>query len=575
MEKKFVFFTFLTPVFMIGEVFLETVIPYLMSLIIDGGIQNRDVPYVLRTGMLMVLCAFVSLLCGAGGACTGAYASQGFSRSLRKRLFSKVQDFSFSNIDSFSTGSLVTRLTTDVANVQNVYQLLIRICFRAPFMLVGGTAMAFMINSRLAIVFLVALPLLACVIAFVSALAYSRFAKMLEHYDSLNTVVQENLIAIRVVKAFVRGDYECEKFASSADAVRNAQVRAERLVIVLMPVMQAVVYACIISVFWFGGRMIAFGSMKAGELVSFLSYVAQILMSLMMLGMIFVNVVLSRASVRRIVEVLDEKPSVREKPQENAGAVKDGSIDFENVCFSYSGQAENCVLEDVSFHIDSGETIGIIGGTGSSKTTLVSLIPRLYDVHKGSVKVSGVDVRDYPLSALRDGISVVLQKNMLFSGTIRENLLWGNEHASDEEIVNACRAGDADSFIQGFSAGYDTMLEPGGANLSGGQKQRLCIARSLLKNPRILILDDSTSAVDTATESRIRTALAELHPETTKIIIAHRISSVKDADRIFVLDEGRIVGSGSHQELLKNCRVYQEVYESQKGLCPDGQKEGV
>ncbi len=568
MEKKYVVNTFLCPVTMIGEVFLETVIPLIMAKIIDVGIAGKDINYVLKTGGLMVLCAFLSLLCGAGGARFAAVASQGFSHNLRRKLFSKVQDFSFANVEHFSSASLVTRLTTDVTNAQNVYQMLIRICFRAPFMLLCGSIMAFRINARLAVIFLFSIPVLAIAIAVISKLAFSRFGTMLKKYDAMNNIVQENLIAIRVVKAFVRGDFECKKFNASADDVRRTQVAAEKLMIVLWPIMQLVVYASMIAVFWFGGRMVVVGTMLSGELISFLTYIIQIFMSMMMLGMIFVGLVLSRASIARITEVLDEVPDISEplsgKNRQVLKEVKDGSVDFENVSFSYNKSIENCVLKDINLHIKSGQTVGIIGGTGSSKTTLVSLIPRLYDVTKGCVKVGGNDVRGYSLVPLRDSVAVVLQKNVLFSGTIKDNLRWGNENASNEEIISACKAADADGFISSFPMGYETELGQGGVNLSGGQKQRICIARALLKNPKILILDDSTSAVDTATEKRIRCALKEMRPETTKIIIAQRISSVQDADIIFVLEDGMINGQGTHQQLLESNRIYQEVYSSQQ-----------
>ncbi len=565
LEKKYWLNTFLSPFVMIGEVVMETLIPFLMAKIIDVGISSHNMTYVLRVGGIMVLCAVVSLCFGAGGARFGAVAALGFARNLRRNLFKKVQSFSFANVDHFSSASLVTRLTTDVTNVQNVYQMICRICFRAPFMLVAGTLMAFKINAELALVFIVAIPVLAVAVIGLSSAAYPRFSAMLKKYDKMNSIVQENLIAIRVVKAFVRGDYEDEKFENAAKDVRNAQVRAEKIVIALMPFMQVVVYVCIIWVLWFGGKMIVFGSMKAGELVSFLTYVTQILMSLMMIGMIFVNIVLSRASVNRICQVLDEVPDIS-NPKNPVMTVTDGSVDFENVSFSYSKNKENFVLSDINLHINSGNVVGIIGGTGSSKTTLVSLIPRLYDAASGVVKLGGINVKDYDLKTLRDNVAVVLQKNVLFSGTIKENLKWGKKDASDEEIIAACKVSDADSFIQALPDGYETELGQGGVNLSGGQKQRLCIARALLKNPKILILDDSTSAVDTSTEKRIREALCSLHPEITKIIIAQRISSVKDSDIIFVLDDGKINGCGTHDELLKNNRIYKEVYESQSSL---------
>lgn len=564
LEKRYIAFTVASPVTMVLEVVMETVIPLFMARIIDVGIASRDLSYVLRVGGMMIGCSVISLLAGAGGAVFSAFAAQGFSHNLRRKLFGKVQEFSFSNIDKFSTASLVTRLTTDVTNVQNIYQMIIRMCVRAPFMLVSGTVMACFINRRLALIFVVAIPVLVVAIAWLSVAAYPRFRVMLEKYDKLNTTVQENLIAIRVVKAFVREPFETKKFDDAASGVRSAQVFAEKLVVRLMPVMQIVVYSSIIAALWFGGKMIVAGDMKTGELVSFLTYVSQILMSLMMLGMVFVALVLSRASVSRIVEVLSENSDIVSKDNP-VGEVKDGAIDFDNVSFSYNKSKDNLVLSDINLHIKSGQLVGIIGGTGSSKTTLVSLLPRLYDVFSGSVKVGGVDVRDYDLVALRDAVSVVLQKNVLFSGTIRENLMWGNKDATDAEIESACKAADAHEFITGFVDGYDTELGQGGVNVSGGQKQRLCIARALLKNPKILILDDSTSAVDTATEARIRSALREQRPDVTKIIIAQRISSVKDADVIIVLDDGMINGVGNHEELLASNEIYREVFDSQQG----------
>lgn len=568
MEAKYWIHTALAPFAMIGEVVFETLIPMMMVRLIDIGITNRDFSYILKIGLVICAMSLVSLGCGALGARCGAVGSQGFSRNLRRKLFSKVQGFSFSNVDSFSTASLVTRLTTDVTNAQNVFRQLIQFSFRAPFMLVAGTLMAFRLNTQLALVFLVAIPVLALVVAYLSVKAYPRFSLMLEKYDALNTIVQENLIGIRAVKAFVRRDYENLKFDRSADDVRKTHENAEKLVIRNLPVMQLVMYSTTVAVFWFGGRMVVFGKMTSGELISFLAYVTQILTSLMMVGMIFITFVLSRASVRRIVEVLDEEEDIRNSSEnsasDSADFVKDGSIDFENVSFSYIKGSKNYVLEDINIHIDSGKTVGIIGGTGSSKSTLVSLIPRLYDVSEGSVKVGGLDVRRWNLVSLRNSVGMVLQKNVLFSGTIKENLRWGKKDATDSEMIEACRASDADSFVQSFPEGYDTFLRQGGVNLSGGQKQRLCIARALLKNPKILILDDSTSAVDTATEKRIQDALKSLFPETTKIIIAQRISSVKDADMIIVMDNGKINGAGTHEELLKANRIYQEVNASQE-----------
>jgi len=563
MERKYAVYTFLSPLTMFGEVVMETIIPYIMAMIIDVGITNRDIHYVLRTGGIMIGCACLSLACGVAGGRLAAVASQGFSHNLRRNLFTKVQSFSFGNVDKFSTASLVTRLTTDVTNTQNVYQMVIRMCARAPFMLIAGTIMACMINMHLASLFLIAIPVLAVAIGVIGSVAYPRFSVMLGKYDKMNNTVQENLIAIRVVKAFVRTGWESEKFEKAADDVRSAQVHAEKMIVLLMPIMQIVVYVTMIAALWFGGKQIIIGNMKAGEIISFLTYITQILMALMMLGMVFVMLVLSRASIHRITEVLEEEREIV-SPADGLKKVADGSIEFDHVSFSYSKRKDNCVLDDINVSIKSGQVVGILGGTGSSKTTLVSLIPRLYDTLSGSVKVGGRDVKEYDLVTLRDSVAMVLQKNVLFSGTIRENLLWGNKNADDEEIAAACRAADAESFILSFPNGYDTELGQGGVNVSGGQKQRLCIARALLKKPKILILDDSTSAVDTATEAHIRSALKTAHPETTKIIIAQRISSVKDADVIFVLDDGKISGYGTHEELLSGNRIYKEVYESQQ-----------
>lgn len=563
MEKKYVIHSILSPVCMIGEVVMEVLIPLVMSKIIDQGIANSNLPYVVKTGLLMVGIACVSFCCGVLGTVLSTSAAQGFAYNLRGRLYNKIQTFSFANIDKFSTASLVTRLTTDVNMTQNVYRMLIHMCVRSPFMLISGTLMAFKINKELAVLFLIAIPVIAISILTLSSIAHPRFKRMMKKMDVLNATVQENLIGIRDVKAFVRGDYEQKKFEKAADDVRSAQVKAEKILIFMMPIMMLVMYVAMIVVMWFGGKQVVFGTMKSGELISFFTYVTQVLSSLMMLGMIFISLVMAKACTERITEVLDEVPDI-DSPQNPVMQVKDGSISFENVSFSYNSDLQNCVLSDVNLQIESGQVIGIIGGTGSSKTTLISLLPRLYDTVKGSVKIGGIDVKDYDIEVLRDAVSVVLQKNVLFSGTIKENLRWGNENATDEQIVNACKASDADSFISSFPDGYETNLGQGGVNVSGGQKQRLCIARALLKNPKILILDDSTSAVDTATESRIRNALKEIAPETTKIIIAQRISSVKEADKIFVLDEGRINGFGTHEELLENNEIYREVYESQQ-----------
>jgi len=562
MEKKYIAFTYLSPVSMIGEVLMESVIPLIMAKIIDDGIQAENFSVVLSLGLLMAGLAIVSLVCGCAGSIFSARASQGFSHNLRKRLFNKVQNFSFANIDKFSTASLVTRLTTDVTNIQNVYRMIIQMCFRAPFMLIAGTFMALKLNARLCVVFAVAIPILAIAIVSLGVVAHPLFAKMLKKYDALNARIQENLIGIRVVKAYVRQDFENQKFEKAADEVRKGQVKAEKKIILLFPIMQIVIYSTVITVLWLGGKQVIVGGMKVGELTSFITYVTQVLSSLMMLGFIFTSLVLSTASIKRVVEVLDEELDVT-NPENPVMSVKDGSVAFENVDFSYVKKEDNLALSGINLEIKSGAVVGIIGGTGSSKSSLVSLLPRLYDVTKGSVKVGGVDVRNYDLTVLRDAVSMVLQKNVLFSGSINENLRWGNENATQEEIIEACKAADADSFIQNFPEKYETHIEQGGSNVSGGQKQRLCIARALLKKPKILILDDSTSAVDTATETKIRNELKNLAPETTKIIIAQRISSVKEADMIIVLDDGKINGVGTHDELLANNAIYREVNESQ------------
>lgn len=558
---------------MVGEVLLEVFIPFVMAKIIDVGIANRDIPYVLKTGLLMIGMAVLSMIFGSFGAAFAAGASQGFSHHLRGKLFSKIQTFSFSNIDNFSTASLVTRLTTDVTMCQNTFQMIIRLCVRSPFMMVAGTIMALRINSSLAALFFISIPFLLCAIMGLSITAHPRFMVMLKKYDGLNAAVQENLIGIRVVKAYVREGYEESKFKRAADEVRAAQVRAEKVIIFLIPIMQFVMFMSMAAVVWFGGKKVIFGDMQTGQLVSFFTYVSQILMSLMMVGMAFVSIVMVRASIKRIVEVLDEQPDII-SPVTAVKEVRDGSVSFENVYFSYNKKSDNCILQDVNLNIKSGSVVGIIGGTGSSKSSLVSMIPRLYDTLQGTVRVGGENVRDYDLTVLRDSVAMVLQKNVLFTGTINENLRWGNPDATDEQIIEACQAADADSFIQTFPDGYETHIEQGGANVSGGQRQRLCIARALLKKPKILILDDSTSAVDTATESRIRKALKDIAPETTKIIIAQRISSVKDADVIFVLDDGKINGSGTHEQLMESNKIYREVFESQQQGSGDADLEG-
>ena len=565
LEKKYKTATVVAPLSIMGEVLLEVLIPLIMARIIDVGIANSDVGYVVKVGALMVGAALFSLGFGCLAARFAAVASFGFSRNLRRRLFNKVQDFSFSNVDKFSTASLVTRLTTDVTNVQNTFQMIVRMCFRAPFMFVSAIAMGFYMNSKLALVFLVCIPLIAVPVGIIMVKTFPRFQTMFKKYDALNAAVQENLIGIRAVKAFVREEHEKEKFDKTADDLRKLQVNAEKLVVLNGPIMMLVTYLGVIAVLWFGGKMIIAGDMQTGELISFITYLTQILMSLMMISMLFVMLNISRASVQRICEVLDEKIDLT-SPAETAESEvppTDGSIKFNNVFFSYDNKKETAVLRDVNINIPSGAVVGILGGTGSSKTTLVHLIPRLYDVLEGSVEVGGRDVRSYNLDTLRSSISMVLQKNVLFSGTIEENLRWGNPNATDEEIKEACVAACADRFITSFPNGYKPVLGQGGVNVSGGQKQRLCIARALLKKPKILILDDSTSAVDTATDASIRKTLRQTLPDTTKIIIAQRVASVQDADIIFILDEGRVIDSGNHDSLLKTSEIYREVYESQ------------
>lgn len=553
-----------TPLFVIIEVILEIFIPFLMAKIIDVGIQNGDVNYILKIGALMVLMALFSLLFGVLAGKFAATASVGFAKGLRRTLFEKIQMFSFANLDRFSTASLITRLTTDINHAQTAFQVSIRMLVRAPIMLISATFMAYTINPRLCIIFLVAIPLLSTALYLIGTRAFPLFRAMLKKYDNLNAMVQENLIGIRVVKAFVRENHENEKFRQAAEAVRLAQLKAEKIMVLGMPLMQFVMYGCMIAISWFGGNMIIRGEMLTGELMSFIGYVTQILVSLMMITMAFVMIVISRASLTRITEVIDEEIDIKDNTSDNNLTVEDGSVVFKNVNFSYSKNKDNLTLCDIDFEIKSGETIGIIGGTGSAKTTLVQLIPRLYDVMDGKILVGGHDVRDYKLDTLRDAVAMVLQKNVLFSGTIKENLKWGNENATDEEIIEACKAAQAYDFIMSFPDGFETQLGQGGVNVSGGQKQRLTIARALLKKPKILILDDSTSAVDTATDSKIRQAFTQKISNTTTIIIAQRISSVCDADKIIVMDDGKIDAIGTHDELLATNSIYREVYESQQ-----------
>ena len=551
----------LTPLFMMGEVVLEVLITYMLADLIDLGVNAGDVGYTVRRGLMLILCAGLSLLCGAMSGRFGAIASTGFARNLRQDMYYNVQTFSFANIDKFSTAGLITRLTTDVVNVQHAYMMLIRIAVRSPLMLLFSLIMAFRINPRIATVFLCATPVLAAGIYLIMSHAHPIFERVFHTYDKLNAVVQENLRGIRVVKAFVREDYEKEKFTNVSGSIFNDMSRAQKTVAYNMPLMQACMYACILAASWLGANMIVSETMTTGQLMSILTYAAGILSSLMMLSMVFMMMVISRASAERIAEVLNEKAAIR-NPEEPLYEVKDGSIEFKDVSFRY-GEGRNC-LSDIDIRIESGETIGIIGGTGSGKTSLVQLIPRLYDAGEGSVLVGGVDVREYDIDTLRSAVSMVLQKNELFSGTVAENLRWGNENATLEEMQRVCRVAQADGFISALPNGYDSEVEQGGANFSGGQKQRLCIARALLKKPKILILDDSTSAVDTATDASIRAAFRSEMPEVTKLIIAQRISSVQDADRIIVMDNGRIADFGTHEELMKRCSIYIEVYESQQ-----------
>ena len=562
-KGKYLFMSILTPLLIIGEVLMETTIPRIMGKIVDVGIQNSDIQYVIKCGLLMIVMSILSLSFGAGAGRTVSIASMGFAAEVRKKMFNKIQDFSFSNVDKFSTSSLVTRMTTDITNLQNAFMMAIRSMFRAPIMLISAFFMAFSLNKKLSVIFLVAVPVLAFFLVLIMTNAHPRFQKMLKKYDKLNLRVQENLIAIRVVKAFVRGDFEKEEFSKTAEEAMNAQMNAEKLVIINMPLMQMIVYISTILVLWFGGNFIIGGTMDTGELISFITYTTQILFSLMMISMSLMMIVISKASIKRIVEVLNEEPSIPDNGDEN-NFVKDGSVVFENVSFSYKGEKENYTLSNINLEIKSGETVGIIGGTGSAKSTLVHLIPRFYDVTDGVLKVGGIDVRDYKQNVLRNAVSLVLQKNVLFSGSIKENLLWGDKNATDEDIKNACVSAQADDFIKSFPDGYESLLTQGGSNVSGGQKQRLCIARALLKKPKILILDDSTSAVDTATDSKIREAFKNELSDTTKIIIAQRISSVCDADKIVVLDNGEINAVGTHEELMKNNEIYREVYESQQ-----------
>lgn len=554
--------SFLAPLFMVGEVVLEISLPFLMSFIIDQGVSKGDLNNVFKYGLIMVAAAFGSLLCGALSGKYAAYASAGFAKNLRKGMFYNIQNFSFKNIDKFSTAGLVTRLMTDVTNVQNAYQMVLRMCVRAPLTLICAMAMTFVISAELSTIFLWAILFLGIVLIIIMKFAHPVFIYVFEKYDDLNASVQENITNMRVVKAYVKEDYEVTKFKKASYNIYKLFKKAENILIFNSPAMQMAMYASVIAISWLGAKMIVASTLTTGELMSMLTYTTTILMSLMMLSMIFVMLSMSFASVKRIDEVLDEKSDIF-SPANAIEEVKDGSIEFKDVNFSYVEDNENYNLENINLKIASGETIGIIGGTGSGKSSLVQLIARLYDVDSGELLVGGVNVKDYDLEQLRNQVSMVLQNNVLFSGTIKDNLRWGNPNASDEEMINACKLAQADEFITKFPDGYDTYIEQGGSNVSGGQKQRLCIARALLKNPKILILDDSTSAVDTKTDYLIRKAFREDIPNVTKLIISQRISSIEDASRIIVLDDGEINGIGSHEELLKNNAIYQEVYQTQ------------
>ena len=557
-----------TPLYVTLESVMECIIPLIMARLIDQGIEMGDMGYIWRTGLVLALCTVVTLFFGGLAGKTAAEAAAGFAKNLRHDMYYNVQNFAFSNIDRFSTASIVTRLTTDVTNVQMAYQMRKRMLFRAPVMLIFSMVMAFSINRELSLIFLCVAPVLGVGLYLIMSRAHPIFQRVFKTYDRLNRVVQENLRGIRVVKAFVREKHEEKKFTDISQSIYEDFSKAEKTLAFNMPLMQMCVYACMILISWFGARMIvASGNdpavgMSTGQLMSLITYAMQILMSLMMVSMVFVMLTISRASEERIAELLEETPDIR-NPENPVREVRDGSIRFEGVGFSYSGDPDRLCLRDVDLEIRSGEVVGILGGTGASKSTLVQLIPRLYDATRGRVLVGGVDVRDYDLETLRDAVAMVLQKNVLFSGTIRQNLRWGDKDATDEEMVHACKLAQADEFIRSFPGGYDAHIEQGGTNVSGGQRQRLCIARALLKKPKILILDDSTSAVDTQTDARIRQALAQERPEVTKILIAQRVSSVMDADKIIVMDGGKIAAVGTHEQLIRTCEIYRDVYRSQ------------
>ena len=556
------------PLFMIGEVALELSLPTLMAYVIDNGVMKGDMRTAVLMGLVMLVVAFLSLVCGALSAKNASYASAGFVKNLRKAMFENIQRFSFHNVDRYSTAGLITRLMTDTTNVQNAYMMILRMCVRAPMMLILAMVMTFTIHADLAVYFLYALIFLAVALTLITVLSYPVFRRVFRKYDDLNASVQENITNMRVVKAYVKEEAETKKFKSASEKLYEMFCKAEKILVLNGPMMQLAMYACIMAIGWFGAQFVVGGSLTTGELMSMFTYTMQLLMSLMMLSMVFVMVSMSTASAKRIVEVLEETSDIH-NPAKPVYEIADGSIRFENVSFDYythefDKDADDAVLRNINLEIASGETIGILGGTGSAKSTLVQLIPRLYDVQKGAVYVGGRNVKEYDLDTLRNEVAMVLQKNVLFSGTIKDNLRWGNDQASDEEMIRACRLAQADEFISRFPDGYDTYIEQGGSNVSGGQKQRLCIARALLKKPKILILDDSTSAVDTKTDALIRKAFREDIPDTTKLIISQRISSIEDADRIVVLNDGEIDGIGTHEELLAGNAIYQEIYETQK-----------
>lgn len=566
--REFRLVSLLTPVCMIGEVICEMIIPVLMGRIVDRGVMAGNVDYIIRTGAVMIVVALLGLTAGILGGFFAARAGAGLARNLRKAMHDNIQSFSFSNIDHFSTSSLVTRLTTDVTNIQNAYMMILRMAMRAPSTMIVAMVMSIIISPRLASIYLAAVAVLAVFMIFMMSTTTKYFKQVFERYDAMNESVQENVSAIRVVKAYVREDYENSKFRRAAENIYEMFIRAEMRVVSISPVMMAVVYSCILLISWFGANMIVSSTLTTGSLMSLLTYCMNILMSLMMLSVVFIMITMSEASARRIAEVINEKSSLT-NPENPLMVVPDGSICFEDVDFSYNPGSSEPVLKDIDIRINSGESIGIIGGTGSAKSSLVNLVSRLYDVTQGRVLVGGHDVREYDLDVLRGEVAVVLQKNVLFSGTIYDNLRWGDENASEEECRRVCRLACADEFIEKMPEGYNTYIEQGGTNVSGGQKQRLCIARALLKKPKILILDDSTSAVDTATDARIRRAFAEEIPDTTRLIIAQRIASVQNCDRIIVMDNGRVDGFGTHEELLIGNQIYREVYESQTGAGAD------